>query len=162
MSNVLADRFRRWFQYENDVHRSVFASLEGVPTERRESPEFRRAVDIMAHVVAARGIWRRRIQGTSRPQEVRFPQENSAEEVRSAWEESVAEWSALLQTFDDEALARIVEYRMLDGSSNRNSVEEILTQLFGHSFYHRGQVAMLVKSAGGEPAPTDYVLWLRG
>lgn len=162
MSNVLADRFRRWFQYENDVHDRVLASLESVPPDRRECDEYRRAVDVMAHIVAARGVWRRRIEGTSRPQESSFPKENTLEQVRSAWAEAVPDWTALLQTLDDEALARVVDYRTLDGSPFRNTVEEILTQLFGHSSYHRGQIAMLVRAAGGEPVMTDFVFWLRG
>ena len=37
----------------------------------------------------------------------------------------------------------------------------ILTQLYGHSLYHRGQIAMLVKQAGGQPAMTDFVYWCR-
>ena len=162
MSNVLADRFRRWFQYENDVHGRVLNSLDSVPADRRESDEYRRAVDVMAHVVAARGVWRRRIEGTSRPQDSSFPKGNTLEGVRSAWAETVPEWTALLQSLDDEALARGVDYRSLDGSPFSNTVEEILTQLFGHSSYHRGQIAMLVRAAGGEPVMTDYIFWLRG
>jgi uncharacterized damage-inducible protein DinB len=40
-------------------------------------------------------------------------------------------------------------------------VEDILAQLFGHSSYHRGQIAMLVRAAGGEPAVTDLIYWCR-
>jgi uncharacterized damage-inducible protein DinB len=38
---------------------------------------------------------------------------------------------------------------------------DILAQLFGHSWYHRGQIAMLVRAAGGEPAVTDRIDWCR-
>ena len=162
MSQILADRFRRWFAYENEVHERAFASLESVPADRRDSAEYRRAVDLMAHLNAARGIWKRRIEGTSRPKENSFPQGMTLQDVRSSWAETAREWNALLQSLDDEGLARLVDYRMLDGSPHRNTVEEILTQLFGHSSYHRGQIAMLVKTAGGTPAMTDYIFWLRG
>jgi uncharacterized damage-inducible protein DinB len=40
-------------------------------------------------------------------------------------------------------------------------VEDILAQLFGHSWYHRGQIAMLVRTAGDEPAVTDLIYWCR-
>jgi uncharacterized damage-inducible protein DinB len=43
----------------------------------------------------------------------------------------------------------------------RNSIEDILTQLFGHSCYHRGQIAQLLRSIGAEPAVTDFVFWTR-
>ncbi len=40
-------------------------------------------------------------------------------------------------------------------------VEDILTQLFGHSWYHRGQIAARVRELGGEPAATDFVFFTR-
>lgn len=43
----------------------------------------------------------------------------------------------------------------------RYVVEDILTQLFGHSWYHRGQIALLVRACGGQPAETDFVFWTR-
>jgi uncharacterized damage-inducible protein DinB len=48
-----------------------------------------------------------------------------------------------------------------DAGRFRNPVEEILTQLFGHSWYHRGQIAVLVRAAGGTPAITDLIYWCR-
>ena len=53
------------------------------------------------------------------------------------------------------------EYQSLDGPWFRNSVEDILTQLFGHSWYHRGQIAALIRALGEEPAVTDFVFWAR-
>lgn len=161
MSQILADRFRQWFLYEHEVHEKVLASIETVPAHRRESPGYRRAVDLMAHLNEARGIWQRRINGTSRPNENTFPPGRTIEEVKTAWAETASDWAAFLQTLDDEGLARVVDYRTLDGSAFSNTIEELLTHLFGHSFYHRGQIAMLVKAAGGTPVMTDYVFWLR-
>ncbi|HEY7544618.1 MAG TPA: DinB family protein [Blastocatellia bacterium] len=57
--------------------------------------------------------------------------------------------------------ARVFEYSSLDGGRFRNSVEDILTQLFGHSLYHRGQIALLLRSIEAEPAATDFVYWSR-
>ena len=56
---------------------------------------------------------------------------------------------------------RELEYQSLDAGRFRNRIEDILTQLFGHSWYHRGQIAMLIRAAGGEPAVTDLIFWCR-
>ena len=56
---------------------------------------------------------------------------------------------------------RDFEYVSLDGPRFRSRVDDILTQLFGHSWYHRGQIALLVRSIGAEPAVTDFVFWTR-
>ena len=56
---------------------------------------------------------------------------------------------------------REVHYQSLDGKRFRNTVEDILAQLFGHSWYHRGQIASRIKAIGGTPAVTDLVFWSR-
>jgi uncharacterized damage-inducible protein DinB len=66
--------------------------------------------------------------------------------------------SDYLDQLEDTDLARVFEY---EGPRFRNTIEEILTQLFGHSWYHRGQIAQLLRSIGAEPAVTDYVFWAR-
>ena len=47
------------------------------------------------------------------------------------------------------------------GDRYRWPLIDLLTQLFGHAWYHRGQIALLVKDLGGEPVDTDYIFWSR-
>jgi uncharacterized damage-inducible protein DinB len=70
-------------------------------------------------------------------------------------------WCAYLEDLDDAGLAHAFEYTSLEGDRYRNTVEDTLTQLFGHSWYHRGQIASLIRSLGAEPAVTDFVFWTR-
>src|SRR5438477_9849450 len=58
---TLADRFRRWYEYERDCNAKTLAMLASVPAERRGTPEFQKAVDRMAHLVAARQRWLHRL-----------------------------------------------------------------------------------------------------
>jgi uncharacterized damage-inducible protein DinB len=37
----------------------------------------------------------------------------------------------------------------------------VLTQTFGHAWYHRGQIAQLVALLGGKPVDTDYISWCK-
>ena len=62
---------------------------------------------------------------------------------------------------DDAGIARSLEYASFEGQRDRNTDGDILTQLFGHSWYHRGQIALLIRSIGAEPAITDFVFWTR-
>ena len=70
-------------------------------------------------------------------------------------------WSEHLAGLDAAAITRSFDYRATEGDRYRNFVEDVLTQLFGHSWYHRGQIALLVRDLGGEPAVTDFVFWTR-
>lgn len=161
MANDLVQRYRRWFEYEQDSHDKVLTSLGTVPAAGRSSPDYDRALGIMAHIAAARLLWLDRFgAGGERPTEF-FPKGLTLAEVAARVNRAHAEWSAYFDRLDDAELSRPFEYQGLDGKRFRNTIEDILTQLFGHSWYHRGQVAMLVRAAGGEPAATDFVFWTR-
>lgn len=160
MNDNLVTRYRRWFDYEKDSHAKTFDSLKAVPEEQRESQEFRKAVYLMGHIFAARRMWLFRF-GVLQDNVVLFPRDVSFAELSDQMAEMETMWSQYLDQLDDAALARVFEYQSYEGPRFRNTIEEILTQLFGHSWYHRGQIAQLVRSIGAEPAVTDFVFWSR-
>jgi uncharacterized damage-inducible protein DinB len=161
MQREMAERFQRWFQYEIDVHAKVVQSLESVPATRRDDPAFQKAVDVLAHIAAARGIWLVRLGIAEAPQGNLAPQQAEFGQVQQRLQSIHAAWAGYFARVSDVELARTVEYQSLDAGRFRNRVEDILTQLFGHSSYHRGQIAMLVKACGGQPAITDFIYWCR-
>ena len=55
----------------------------------------------------------------------------------------------------------MVEYRNSRGVVFQNTVAEILTHVALHGSYHRGQIAMRVRAAGGVPVTTDYIVFRR-
>jgi uncharacterized damage-inducible protein DinB len=158
---VLIERFQRWFEYEIDAHAKTIASLESVPLEKRGGSEFKKAAAVFGHLVAARRVWLFRLGIASAPVGSLFPEDPDLAEVISGWREAEGLWKNYLSTLSDADIEKVFEYKAFDGGRFRNTIEEILTQLFGHSSYHRGQIAMLVKTAGGTPAVTDYVYWCR-
>jgi uncharacterized damage-inducible protein DinB len=160
MNESMIEHYRRWFVYEQDAHAKTLDSLSAVPEERRHSEEFRKAVYLLSHIVAARRMWLFRF-GVLKENTELFPDEPSLANLPAQLSEMHRLWSLYLSELDDKELARIFDYQSYEGSRFRNTVDEILTQLFGHSWYHRGQIAMLVRSLGSEPAVTDFVFWAR-
>lgn len=155
------ERFRRWYTYEKDVHAKVLGSLDTVPSDRRTSPEFGKAVALLAHIVAARKLWLYRMGGSAEMPKDIFFDAPSLEWVREALGGMETDWSKYLNRLSDADLDRVFEYKSLEGQPFRNTVVDVLTQLFGHSWYHRGQIAVLVRQLGGTPAITDFVFWCR-
>ena len=162
----MIDRYRRWFEYEKDSHAKALKALEGVPEDQRGSAAYQKAAGLLAHLVLARWLWLVRLGAAPQDRAPRkpedfFPQDVSLDNLRRRIAEMEGAWDAYLSALQDAELARVLEYQALDGSRFRNTVEDILTQLFGHSWYHRGQIAQLVRGLGGEPAVTDFVFWTR-
>jgi len=161
MSETMADRFRKWFAYEQDAHAKVVRALESVHAERRDSPEYQKAVGWLAHLVMARRIWLERLGVIPPEGATMFPDKVELAQVLTDLRSVQEHWSHYLAGLCDNDLGQTIEYKSLDAGRFRNRLEDILTQLFGHSSYHRGQIATLVRAAGGEPAATDYIYWCR-
>lgn len=158
--NSLADRFRRWYEYERDCNAKSLAMLASVPAEGRAAPEFQKAVDRMAHLVSARRRWLSRVGHWSQPPEL-FPQKTALTNLPALVADTETAWIAYLDRLDEEELAREFEYQAVDGRRFRWNVEGVLTQVFGHAWYHRGQIAQLVAGLGGKAVDTDYVFWCK-
>lgn len=152
--------YRRWFEYEQDSNAKVLASLRSVPDDLRSSASFQKAVDLMGHLVAARSIWLYRLGSGDAPADL-FPTQTLLSDLAHLIADMHSAWSEYFAKLTDEELARNFEYQSYDGPRFRNTIEDVLTQLYGHSLYHRGQIAMILRSIGAEPAVTDFIYWTR-
>lgn len=161
MSDPFVAQFRAWLAYEDDAHAKSLDSLRGVPADRRASPEYLRACGIFAHTVLVRRIWLVRMAGGPPFVGPAFPDGTDLAAVAAGWRAVCGDWERFLDGLTDADLARAFEYSGLFGGRFRSRVGDVLPHLFAHSAYHRGQIALLVKQAGGTPAATDFIYFNR-
>jgi uncharacterized damage-inducible protein DinB len=155
---TLADRFRRWYEYERDCNAKALAMLDSVPADRRNTPEFQKAVDRLAHLCTARQRWLNRLGHWAEMPEA-FPQGTKLSALPGMIAVTEEAWVKYLRGLDESELARVIEWQFIDGKRYRWNVEGVLTQTFGHAWYHRGQIAQLVAALGGKAVDTDYIFW---
>ena len=161
MADKTIEQYKTWFEYEKDSHAKTINSLLAIPAEKRHIKEFQKAVDLFAHIIGARILWLYRFGFLSEMSENLFPTNVKVEELSSMADKMYSSWDDYFNKLDEKEFNRIFEYKSTEGLWYTNKVEELITQLFGHSWYHRGQIAMLVRMIGGTPAETDYVFWKR-
>ncbi len=65
----------------------------------------------------------------------------------------------LLDGMTDARLAETIAIPWFKDPPLQLSVAEALTQCAMHSHYHRGQNATRLRELGGEPPPTDLIVW---
>jgi uncharacterized damage-inducible protein DinB len=119
-----------------------------------------RALELYAHVLGTEHTWLSRILERAARVKI-WPQLTLAEAAELAAENAVA-LRALVSSRTSEQLQRKVAYSNSAGQAFESTVEDMLLQVMLHGCYHRGQVAMVVRGAGAEPAPTDYIAFVRG
>src|SRR5947208_1674830 len=100
----MIDRYRSWFDYEKDSHGKTLASLNASPEELRASEQFRKAVYLLGHIIAARRMWLFRF-GVVKANAELFPQETTIAELPAQLSEMESLWSEHLSQLNDTELA---------------------------------------------------------
>ncbi|MFO0840336.1 MAG: DinB family protein [Phycisphaerae bacterium] len=154
------ERFRHWYDYERDCNAKSLQMLQSVPDESRASPQFARAVGKLAHLIAARHMWLHRLGAVADRPESWFPP-TTLEQLPALVDAIQRRWTDYLAALSDADLAADFTCAGGDGKRYRWRLIDLLTQVFGHAWYHRGQIAMLVKDLGGDAVDTDYIFWDR-
>jgi uncharacterized damage-inducible protein DinB len=114
----------------------------------------------LAHVLGVEHVWLARLEG--RPATVAVWPDLSVDESESLARETGAGFRAFVDRLDDTALERSVHYRNSAGAEFDSKISDILLHVALHGSYHRGKVAAALRAAGAEPAPTDYIGFVRG
>ncbi len=153
----MVGRFRIWFRHEQSCNRYVLQMLDSVPDTT--DTKYRQACDLLAHLLAARSNWLARLTGSKDPHPDWFPKGMAREDLACWAEEVEAGWREYLGGLDDHEIGRTFQWHASNGNRYEWTVEGVLTQVNGHHWYHRGQIALLVEQLGGSVTDTDYIFW---
>lgn len=148
------DSLRHLFEYDYWANQESLSSIAaaGAATER--------ALKIAGHIVGAQRVWLGRLEAPDATPPVPWPQ-LSLEESNAAFSEMHQRWVSFLGMLEPGRLEQDMVHRNSKGVEFRVPVRDVLMQLVIHSAYHRGQIAAAVRDAGGRPAATDYIVYVR-
>jgi uncharacterized damage-inducible protein DinB len=113
-----------------------------------------------AHIAGAEEVWLSRIEG--RPSAAKVWPGFSRAEAVALVAKSAAGYKRLLDDATESALDEPVDYTNSAGQRFSTPLVDILLQVALHGQYHRGKVNLLLRQAGAEPAPTDFISFARG
>jgi uncharacterized damage-inducible protein DinB len=143
------ENLQRLFRYDHWGNCEALASLkvsEGPPPH---------ALRLMAHIVGCEWLWLARLQEEKKAVTV-WP-DLSVSQCETQLVDLQRFWFYYLEGLTPAQLAQPIVYVNSRGESWRNTVEDILLHVVMHSAYHRGQIALALRTAGETPAYTDYI-----
>jgi len=155
---TLLDHFNDLFRYDRWANEQVYPSFESIPADRRHGQAYERLMSLLPHNLIARRVWRWRILGQPYDNPAAWFPPMTVAETRALAAEVDREWEHYLAQLTDADLSREITYRTSDGAQRTRRLDILLTHVFNHATYHRGQIARLVTEHGGQRATTDYPL----
>lgn len=145
--------------YRQLVSYDEWANLEVIGSFRAAGSSPARSLKLVAHIVAAEHVWLARLvqKQSAFPVWPELTLEQCEEQARLL----AGLWREYLANDSPSSLDRIVSYKNSKGESWTSSVRDILTHVFMHSAYHRGQIAADMRQAGHVPAYSDFIHGVR-
>lgn len=119
-----------------------------------------KATALYGHIIYAQRVWQARINGDNTAGTEVFPAINM-EEFQQFTDIVHSRWTDILNVMSDTELDVDVTYRTIAGKEFKTSTVDILNHVFLHSAYHRGQIAIILRSCGAQPPVTDFIAFAR-
>jgi uncharacterized damage-inducible protein DinB len=149
----MLDTLRKLFEYDAWANGEELASL------REAAPPPERALAVLAHVAGAGEVWLSRLR--QEPETAVAWPDLGRDALEGRLKEVALRWRAYLGGLSAGDLARPMAYRNTKGEAFSYPLGDVLLHLVLHGAYHRGQVALLLRSAGTQPPLTDYTKAVR-
>ncbi len=148
---VMKEHFLTLYHYETWANQKIIESIESY------APNDQQILRLFSHILSSQTIWLQRL--------------NHQSTLQSAWQVLAVEECKLqmhqnhqmLMEFLDktENFSQKIDYKNTKGECFTNTVYEILTHLFNHSSYHRGQIVFCLKNYTHELPVTDLIFYWR-
>lgn len=137
---------RRLFAYNDWANREELARLRGIAAPPA------RAIRLLAHLVGTEWLWLARLRDDAATMAV-WP-ELSLDEIAAQLDPLRDAWRDYLASAND---GDSIRYTNSKGEAWTSLVADVLTHVPMHGAYHRGQIAIVLRDGGEEPAYTDYI-----
>ncbi len=147
----LREHLRRQFEYDAWANAEVLSTI----TADDSGASLTRPLQLLAHILSAEQLWLERLRQT--PQTSPVWPGFTADECRVRIGKLAELWREYFAQLSLPALSQQIAYKNSKGEPWTSTVQDVLTHVVMHSAYHRGQIATLMRAAGGAPASTDFI-----
>ena len=151
---MLLPHYLRLFHFDHWANLELAASLITCP----EVPA--KAVSLLSHYLQEQWV-AHKLLTTKESTNRHDMNEYSLDECVVQIGELEAAWKTYLSGKSDAHFETSFIYINAVGKPTDRVVSDLLTDIVDHGTYHRGQIATLVRQAGGEPAKTWYTRWVK-
>jgi uncharacterized damage-inducible protein DinB len=147
----LLEHLRRQFDYDGWANREVLSAITSSSAELSSAQPLR----LLSHILSAERLWLERL--TVQPQSLPVWPESTLEHCREQITELARLWHEYFSQLSPAKLSEPIVYKNSKGEPWNSTIQDVLTHVVMHSAYHRGQIASLMRAAGGVPASTDFI-----
>jgi uncharacterized damage-inducible protein DinB len=156
----MLQHFLSQLEYNYWANTRVLQSILRIEQEGNTPPQ--KTVELFSHILNAEIVWVSRIKSEQIVPPWRVI---PLEEMASIIEENYIIYKDFINLLFTENTSSTIhttlDYTDTKGNEWSLSYGDVLTHVFNHATYHRGQIAMIIRAEGFEPSSTDFILTAR-
>jgi uncharacterized damage-inducible protein DinB len=123
---------------------------------------FRSVHDTLVHLYSAEWVWYTRWQGHSPTALLSAETFPDLAALRAAWGDMEGKVRAFVGGLGEDGLARVIEYKLINGTAGSAVFWQMLQHVVNHGSYHRGQVTTMLRQLGvAPPKSMDLIAFYR-
>src|SRR5580658_4043967 len=145
------------FKYENWANARIIDALsqlnEAEQSTLHPMPDDK-CLELMSHILLVQMVWYSRIAAVTAPP---IWEKKSFQQIKEIYEVNKKILTPFIEKQTKDTLAGYIDYKNSKGEKYSNTVAQILTHLFNHGTYHRGQIVERMKGKLPHMPETDYI-----
>jgi uncharacterized damage-inducible protein DinB len=150
----MKDHFIQLFNYDHYANLIIAETIT-------KANNTEKAVELMAHLLAAQQVWLSRCKGEQVTGQVLWP-DWKADTFEQLISDNHSGWINFLEQLSPGDLEKSISYKNLKGDPFENKLIDILTHVINHGTHHRAQAVQQLKFDGVDALPlTDYIAYIR-
>lgn len=154
--------FAEYNVWANDLTRTWLRSINEAQWNKTIESSFTSIKNTCIHILSAEHIWYERLIKKENPIWLGENINCSKGELIERWTEASLSLADFTYGITDRILEELLNYKRINGEEYKQSIADILTHVFNHSTYHRGQLVTMLRQVGfKEVSSTDYLLYSR-
>ncbi len=149
--NVDKPYFLQLAQYNQWANNKVIAWLQEISEAQFVQPivsSFGSIAGNTIHMAATEKIWSERLHGNANAVWIGNTLAATKGEAIEAWQKATAQLKLFCENIDEDRLHTSLKFTRLSGDKNEMAYYKVLSHVFNHSTFHRGQFVILFRQVG--------------
>ena len=123
---------------------------------------FKSIRETATHIYAAEWAWYQRWHGESPTALLATDRFADLAALRQAWSSHEAKMRAFIDGLRDGDVARIIEFKLFNGTGGASPIGQMVQHVVNHASYHRGQITTMLRQLGAQPGKSmDMIAYFR-
>lgn len=134
--------------WANNIVHSWFDKINDEQWEQSLVSSFENIAATALHIAGAETVWLERLNNVQSPVWLPAVFKGNKKEITDLWKKASENLKTFIEQFDESKIQSNLSFKRINGDAFEIPFYQVLTHVFNHTSYHRGQLVTLLRQVG--------------